>query len=193
MAHIQPLPQQMLFLVPQCVQTHVDSPSTYAFAAAATSTIGRNNAQNISPLNTTITPQSPTSKILITLSVSCELAANTASHSSAYFGAWYLVRNIGGTRTEIGSANSETTRPYGFAPFELDRDQDTGAVTLFNLGRSFVDTPNTTLPVTYELWAYSTHNQSGGTLLTINRTRNDTNYVYNPRTTSQMILQEFFS
>jgi hypothetical protein len=182
MSNIFPgLPQPLL---QQCIQTHVNSPLLYEFKTPWT----RANAQNIKELNTTITPQTPTSKVLISLSVSYEPGGG----GSPQAGAFYLVRRVDGVATEIGSAPPDGARSYGLGGFDYDANASTTATTMINYGRSFLDTPNTTLPVTYELWAYST-NANNNTNLAINRTNRNDNNTYNPLTTSQMILQEFFA
>jgi hypothetical protein len=180
----------------QCLQTHTTALLAYDLgtltAAQQSAGSGRINGKNIVELNTTITPRLPTSKILITVSLAYH------AYYPAY-GAWYLVRNIGGTRTEIGSPEGPYgSRPYGFATFGYNSDQPVSGgtptksvSTNINLKRSFVDTPNTLLPVTYELWAYSTtQNQN---YVYINRTTDDADQTDDPRSTSQMILQEYFA
>ena len=184
------LPQSstlMLPLFPQCVQTHVNTPLVYQFSTPFT----RANAQNISQLNTTITPRTPTSRVLITVSMSYEVASVTTSIDSPQAGAFYLVRRVGGVATEIGSpVGPFGARPYGLGGFDYDSNIGNNATTMANYGRSFLDTPNTTSSVTYELWAYSTNTVS--VYLTVNRNRTNDNNYYNPLVTSQMLLQEFF-
>lgn len=158
---------------PQCVQTHSTAATTYTISAT-----GRANAVKIAALDTTITPRSTSSKILLSLSLSCD---------REYRGAFYLVRRIDGTGTEIASAPSAGNRSYGFMGMNYDVDQNS---TITNIGRQYLDSPNTTSAVTYELWFYST---GTATPFYLNRTITDSDSGDYVRGTSQMILQEYFA
>jgi hypothetical protein len=180
---------------PSCVQTHHTKPEVYSLGTltAAEQSAGRSGfgkAVNISHLNTTITPLLSTSKILVSVSL---------LYSPEYggYGAFFLVRRVGGVATEIGSpAGPFGSRPYGLCVFDYNTEPPTvggqTSVTVVNLKHMFLDTPNTTLPVTYELWAYSTTQASHS--LYLNRSRDDsTNDASRARGSSQMILQEYFA
>jgi hypothetical protein len=184
MANITPIPPygNVSYSAAQCIQTHVATPIVYNITAFDNANRNTTGSVNIAALNTTITPRLLTSKIMITLSLCYE---------HLWYGAWYLVRNIGGTRTEIGSApNTGNNQPYGFAS---PRYNDNSYIFTIQDSRSYVDTPNTLSPVTYEMWAYSTsHNSNTNNKFCLNRTFNDGDNAWTGRGTSQMILQEFF-
>jgi hypothetical protein len=111
------------------------------------------------------------------------------SYDQLYYGAWYLIRRVGGVATEIGSAPpSGNNQPYGFAAPMWQNDGE--GIISKKACRSFLDTPNTTLPVTYELWVYST--ETTHNFFILNGTYNNSDNSINGRGTSQMTLQEFF-
>ena len=165
---------------PQCVQTSADARVVYTFTQFGNANRNSGGSLNIKELNTTITPRLSTSKIMISVSL---------SYDQIYAGAWYLIRRVGGVATEIGSAPpSGDNRPYGFACAMWHNPGNN--IIPYNACRSFLDTPNTTSPVTYELWVYN--GNSSDTFFVLNGCFTDTNLAHNWRGTSQMILQEFF-
>ena len=182
-----------VYAFPQCVQTHSTATEVYSLGnlTAAEQTAGRSGfgkAVNISALNTTITPRTPTSKILISVS----LVYNV---DYGGYGAFFLVRRARGVATEIGSpVGPFGARPYGLGGFDYNTNGAVGGLTsttVVNFKRMFVDTPNENVPVTYELWAYTTTQAAQS--LYLNRSRDDADTYTNSRGSSQMILQEYFA
>ena len=175
---------------PQCIQTHVDYRVTYQNAAQ-----GAASQVNIAALNTTITPRSATSKILVNFSISYE------SYNDRLF---RLYRNINGVRTEIASARPVSdplqyndpnfVARWGFKSADYDVDQGS---TMMNQHMMYLDSPNTTQPVTYELWTYASELPNPAALwsyLVLNATFNQNSQsVAHELATSQCILQEYFA
>ena len=175
---------------PQCIQTHVDYRVTYQNAAQ-----GAASQVNIAALNTTITPRSATSKILVNFSISYE------SYNDRLF---RLYRNINGVRTEIASARPVSdplqyndpnfVARWGFKSADYDYDQGS---TQHNQHMMYLDSPNTTQPVTYELWTYASELPNPAALwpyLVLNATFNQNSQsVAHELATSQCILQEYFA
>lgn len=157
---------------PQCVMTHSIDPLTYTAASAT-----RAAAVKIAALDTSITPRRASSKVLVSFSLNCEAAEDSM---------FYLIRRVNGTGTEIGSAAVAGLRLYGFCAMPRD-GEDLSSLSV--ISKSYLDSPNTTSAVTYELWWYT-----GGSLsLTLNSTLGATNSVNYQRGTSQCILQEYFA
>jgi hypothetical protein len=160
---------------PQCKMTHSITPTTYATAAGGT----RAGAVKIAAMDTSITPRTASSKILVTYTLNCE-----ANQESMF----YLIRRVGGAGTEIGSAAAASNRTYGFCVAPADAD---GTQTQAIVAKSYLDSPNTTSSVTYELWWYAPVASSQN--IHLNRTANDSDNSNNERGTSQCILQEYFA
>lgn len=159
---------------PQLVHTNTTSALSYT-----TTTI--RPGVNIADLNTSITPRSNTSKILVTFRLSCSV--DNANARNVYV----LMRNVGGSDTEVLTGNSVGTRPYGIAAQGYNGNAFT--VTI-NDTIVAVDNPATTAPVTYKLYVYNT---SAADIFYLNRTSNDSNDATGERTSSSCILQEYFS
>jgi hypothetical protein len=155
--------------------THSITPTTYATAAGGT----RAGAVKIAAMDTSITPRTASSKILVTYTLNCE-----ANQESMF----YLIRRVGGVGTEIGSAAAASNRTYGFCVAPADAD---GTQTQAIVAKSYLDSPNTTSSVTYELWWYAPVASSQN--IHLNRTANDSDNSNNERGTSQCILQEYFA
>jgi hypothetical protein len=160
---------------PQCKMTHSATATTYSTASAGT----RSNPVKIAALDTSITPRTAASKILVSFGLSCEAPADSM---------FYLIRRVGGTPTEIGSAAGNGTSSFGFMPMPYDAEQGTNQANIF---RSYLDSPNTTSAVTYELWWYTPY--AGAYTLCLNRSITDNGGGNTERTTSQCILQEYFA
>jgi len=158
---------------PQCVMTHYDQTTTYT-----TTGVTRAGPVRLAVLDTSIVPRSASSKVLVNAKVSCEVQHNSVL---------YLVRNIGGTRTEIGSGLSAENRNYGMSVANYDIDN---ATTPFNIQLLYLDSPATTSSITYEVWFSS---ELSGTTLYLNRTVEDANNVGLERLSSQVVLQEYFA
>jgi hypothetical protein len=155
--------------------THSATATSYSTAAAGT----RANPVKIAALDTSITPRTAASKILVSFGLSCEAPTDSV---------FYLIRRVGGTPTEIGSATGNGSSGYGFMPMPFDNDQLT---TQANIFRSYLDSPNTASAVTYELWWYTTG--AAARTLYLNRSTTDGGGADTERTTSQCILQEYFA
>lgn len=161
---------------PQCVQTTVVTTATYA-----TTVTTRANAVHIAALETTITPRSASSKVLVSVGLSAYVDANVM---------FILRRVIGGTETEPTGVlpTSPASRGHGWfgglpAPTAVD--------SMHVMSRSFLDSPNTTSAVTYRLYFYSASTATANVYL--NRGNQDIDQADDERGTSQMILQEFFA
>ena len=158
---------------PQCVMKHSIDPLIYSASA-----VGRAGAVKLADLDASITPRTASSKILVSFSLNCEVGSETSM--------FYLIRRVGGVATEIGSAATQTLRLYGFCAMPRDGETDT---SMSIVSKSYLDSPNTTSAVTYELWWYT----QGALSLTLNRTFQDGNSNTHERGTSQCILQEYFA
>jgi len=159
---------------PQVIQNHYASWTTYT---ASNST--RAGAVKIAALDTTITPRSASSKILVTYCLNAEANSNSV---------FYLIRRVNNIPTEIGSNTAEAgNRSIGWSSVPYDTDD---ASTMFAFSKSFLDSPNTTAAVTYELWWFTS---SASLNITMNRTISDADTSGYERGTSQCTLQEYFA
>lgn len=160
---------------PQVVQTHSGDDFSYLITST-----GKSSAPNVAFLNTTITPRFNTSKILVTVSLFFE-----ASHETYFF----LKRSIGAVETEIASSTYPTPdRPRGWFCTPYDGNVDS---TPNSVSRSYVDSPNTTSPVTYKLYVSSLF--TTGLTVFFNTSVNQTSNPTHETGSSQMILQEYFA
>jgi len=156
-------------LRPRTAFTNYEDPTTY--------TIGnnRNNAVTLTALNTSITPQTNTSKVLVQFSISYEV--------NTYVTAFILERVDGATVTPLGVPSTPGNRIYGTkvaAPGSNNNAQSSIVI-------SFLDSPASTNAITYRLRAYCRETSA---TLAINRTVNNTDSNVYTRATSQVILQE---
>jgi hypothetical protein len=126
-------------------------------------------------INATITPKFATSKILVELNV-C-VGSNGSSSFDSGFG---LFRN----GTQIALPTSFGSRMPSILPF-ADRNQ--GQYEMVTANNSFLDTPSTTLAITYDLRAYS-HNNTNAKY--INRTGADADGFGDNRMISTITLTE---
>ena len=160
--------------MPQCVQTIFQGIIDYTGVSTGTGT-------EITDLNTTITPRSATSKVLVTIMLNY-------SDSNGSYGAFKLTRN----GTEIGS-NSIGSSLYGIAGVA----QNVLTTEMGNKFIQFFDSPGTASAVTYKLCLYTTG--AGGTfpIVYLNRTGADVtsppNAQNKARGSSSMVLQEYFA
>ena len=157
-------------LRPRTAFTNYEDPTTY--------TIGnnRNNAVTLTDLNTSITPQTNTSKVLVQFSVSYEV--------NTYVTAFILERVDGATVTPLGVPSTPGNRIYGTKVAAYDSDNNS---TQSSIVISFLDSPASTNAITYRLRAYCRETSA---TLAINRTVNNTDSNQYTRATSQVILQE---
>jgi len=165
---------------PQCVQTLYRDVTPQGTAFVGTNT---GSGVEITVLNTTITPRSSSSKVLVSIAV------NYAG-TNIEKGALRITRN----GVEIGSNNIGSSL-YGIAPF-------TGlspySSNFFNSQFiQILDSPATASAVTYKIHLYST--TFGGIVpsMWLNRTNqdvtNNTNSASDARVSSSMTLQEYFA
>jgi hypothetical protein len=150
---------------PQSVQTVDTTRQTYSGSATAP-------GQEITVLNTTITPRSTSSKILVTVCINYSCLVNTSQ-----FVLFRLTRNS----TEIGTSTGLNTKGISSASYE-----DGEVTTISNKIIQFLDSPNTTSPVTYRIHNYG---PTSAQQLYLNYAVNDNTVS----TSSTMILQEYFA
>jgi len=150
---------------PQSVQTVDTTRQTYSGSATAP-------GQEITVLNTTITPRSTSSKILVTICINYSCLVNQSQ-----FVVFRLTRNS----TEIGTSTGLNTKGISSGSYE-----DGELTTISNKMIQFLDSPSTTSPVTYRLHNYG---PTAAVQLFLNYATND-NAV---STSSTMVLQEYFA
>lgn len=153
--------------VGQVVFNHTSNRTTYAMSTSGTT--------NIAELNTSITPTSTSSRVLIQIQLSCE------AHQDGVF------RLFRGT-TEIGRNSNSTSRWSGFAFIDYDPDYASTANTYFF---QYVDSPSTTSSTEYRIRV----GKSDGTPkdLYLNRTKNSTGGDTQEIATSSMTLTEILT
>ncbi len=165
---------------PQCVQTLYRDVTPQGTAFVGTNT---GSGVEITVLNTTITPRSSSSKVLVSIAV------NYAG-TNIEKGALRITRN----GVEIGSNNIGSSL-YGIAPF-------TGlspySSNFFNSQFiQILDSPATASAVTYKIHLYSTTFGGSVPSMWLNRTNqdvtNNTNSASDARVSSSMTLQEYFA
>ena len=170
-------------LWPQCVQTHVNAASvlTGGSTNANTATAYRNNAVEITPLNTAITPRSANSKVLVTFNLNGEAVTSN--------GIMLITRTVGGVETIIGDGAVVGNRWWGHKAIPYDSNS---ASTMESYVITYLDSPNTTNEVTYKVKIAYTASTATQTFY-LNRTLSDPNDLTGERATSQCILQEYFA
>jgi hypothetical protein len=150
--------------VGQVVFNHTSTRATYTMTGSGVT--------DITPLNTSITPTSTSSKVLIQIQISCE-----ANHD----GVFRLFRGS----TEIGRNSNSTSRWSGFAYIDYDPDFNSTANTFFF---QYVDSPSTTSSTQYKL-AVGKSDGNNGTL-NFNRCNGGTGADNQEIATSSMTLTE---
>ena len=116
--------------VGQIISTHTSNRVSYALNASNTATI-------FTDLNTSITPSSTSSKILIQIMI---------THDSQWDAVYRLFRDS----TDIGRNSNSTSRWSGFATVPYDNDTNSTSTTqMFQ----YLDSPSTTSSVTYKIGA----------------------------------------
>lgn len=137
--------------------------------------------EEIPGLTTSITPRSSSSKVLVQINV---------SYSAFGHGGFKVYRSQGGTDTllSVGDANASQTNQvrevihfYRTTGNSTSYDMDSASVTI-------LDTPATTSPVSYKLFAGVSH--SNTYYVTINYQYSEGNYAYSSTTISTMTLTE---
>ena len=130
---------------------------------------------NVSNMNTTITPSSTSSKILVEVRIQAE--PNNSSHETLY--------GIRRNSTDIGSAPGSGSRSVGIQSAWIGYHGDNNE-SLEGANYSYIDSPSTTSSITYRVTAISASN---GTLY-VNRTIDDGNQAKYERVTSTIRLTE---
>jgi hypothetical protein len=166
---------------PQCVQTIFRGISNFTSANTG-------SGVEITSLNTSITPRSTGSKVLVSIVINY----TTESAGATLAGAFKITRN----GVEIGS-NTIGSSLYGIAPLSGLSDFPGSNNYISTQTIQFLDSPSSASSVTYKLHSYTT---GGGALFPIvylNRTRADilagTNSAFDARVSSSMTLQEYFA
>jgi len=154
----------------QLVYNRVDSKDVYSFATAGST------GSFITSLNTSITPRSATSKILVTYCISYEVHHDTI---------FRLYRNVGGVDTMIGTNTTDGNYWSGiwYPGYDADNASTPTTNTLM-----YLDSPATTSAITYKLMI-----QSGGigaTSFYLNRSVGSAGQQNYEVAISQVFLQE---
>jgi hypothetical protein len=129
---------------------------------------------DVTDLEVTITPTSSSSLVLVLV----QLNAATTPATGGSSGGWRLMR--GATAIYIGDADGLRSRGSG----RVSTRELSGA-TLLSYGGVFVDTPASSLAVTYGVEVFT----GAGTLF-VNRTQPDTNEATEVRTASSIVAIE---
>jgi hypothetical protein len=137
----------------------------------------------VTDLTTSITPRSATSKVLVTIAINY-------TGTNVQYGAFRITRN----GTEIGS-NTVGSSLFGIAPLAGINPYSSNFLSSQFI--QILDSPGTASAVTYKIHIYTTG--AGGIFpqVWINKTYNDVssgnNSSTDARTSSSMILQEYFA
>jgi hypothetical protein len=146
----------------------------------------RATPQEITPLTTSITTQTATSKVLVTFNISYALSA-LGANSTKY--AFILTRTVASVETELAIPTSpQALQVYGIKPVGMsfyDYQQVFDCI-------QFLDSPGAAAAVTYKLKIYGSVAipLAATTGFFLNRTSADGDLNYATRATSQVILQE---
>ncbi|NDB60099.1 hypothetical protein EB001_16860 [bacterium] len=154
----------------QLVYNRVDSKDVYSFATAGST------GSYITSLDTSITPRSATSKILVTYCISYEVHHDTI---------FRLYRTVGGVDTMIGTNTTDGNYWSGiwYPGYDADNSSTPTTNTLM-----YLDSPATTSAITYKLMI-----QSGGigaTTFYLNRSIGSAGQQNYEVAISQVFLQE---
>lgn len=146
-----------------------------------TSSVTSSSSGNqLTALNTLITPKSTSSKLLITVSICGEFSHTGAAYNSMFS----ISRTIGGSHTEL-TASGSANRMHGIMPSAISYQKDAGS-TLESAYFQYVDTPNTTSQITY---APRVKGETSNTFY-LNRTVADNNTSAFERGVSSVVIQE---
>lgn len=166
---------------PQCIQTVFRGISNFTSANTG-------SGVEITSLNTSITPRSTGSKVLVSIVINY----TTENTGDTFAGAFRITRN----GVEIGS-NTIGSSLYGIAPLSGLSDFSGSNNYISTQTIQFLDSPSLASSVTYKLHLYTT---GGGAIFPkvyLNRTRADilagTNSSFDARVSSSMTLQEYFA
>lgn len=154
----------------QLVYNRVDTKDVVAFATAGST------GSYISSLDTTITPRSSTSKILITYCISYEVVQDTV---------FRLYRSVGGVDTMIGTNVNDSN--YWSGIWYPGYDADNASTPMTNTFM-YLDTPSTTSAITYKLMIQSAG--TGASSFYLNRSISSAGQASYEVAISQVFLQE---
>jgi hypothetical protein len=165
---------------PQVKQTLYQDSTAGGSPFVATST---GSGTEITVLTTSITPRSTASTVLVTIAI------NLGASGSLTYGAFRITRN----GTEIGS-NNVGSLLYGIAP--LNSTGSTSGSVFTSQFIQILDSPASASAVTYKIHLYAT-GPTNFPSIWLNRTLQDVTNGVNAdslaRTSSSMILQEYFA
>ena len=168
---------------PQCVQTLYRDVTAQGSPFIGTNT---GSGVEITVLNTTITPRSTSSNILVSVVI------NFCADFEIAYGAFRITRN----GTEIGSNNIGSSL-YGIAPLFSGDPTVTYQTAVANRSIQILDSPNSASAVTYKIHLYSTTVGGDVPSIWLNRTykdvTNNVNSAADARVSSSMTLQEYFA
>ena len=140
----------------QIVNTHVTATSSVS--------MNGNEFTNISVLNTSITPSSSSSKILVSMYMMGEGTDNDSN---------YLIRierEISGSGTRLGGVDAGSNRLGCFQALTEGHDSgNTGTTTTYMQFSNYLDSPNTTSACTYKCYIRNSNNSTWY----VNRTKDD--------------------
>ncbi len=154
----------------QMVYNRVDSKDVVAFATAGST------GSYISSLDTTITPRSSTSKILINYCLTYEVVHDTV---------FRLYRSIGGVDTMIGTNVNDSNYWSGIWVPGYDADNSSTPMTNTFM---YLDSPSTTSAITYKLMIQSAG--TGASSFYLNRSISSAGQASYEVGISQVFLQE---
>jgi len=154
----------------QLVYNRVDSKDVYSFATAGST------GAYITSLNTTITPRSATSNVLVTYCISYEVVHDTI---------FRLYRSVGGVDTMIGTNTTDANYWSGVWNPGYDADNASTPMTTTFM---YLDSPATTSAITYKLMIQSAG--TGASSFYLNRTINSAGQGSYEVAISQVFLQE---
>lgn len=146
--------------------------------SSVTSDVGGNQ---LTALNTLITPKRASSKLLINVSINGEFSNSHMAYQSMFS----ISRTIiGGSHTEL-TASGSGNRIHGIMSPAINYQTDDGS-TFETAHFQYVDTPNTTSQINY---APRVKSQLSNTFY-LNRTVDDTNSAPYERAISSVVIQE---
>lgn len=188
---------KLTYPYPQVVMNNVITAQQYSCPPINTTdaTQTKAHAGTISLLDTTINPRYSTSKILVTFSFAGECTQLDFGAEVGENTMFLLYRVVSGVETELTTSASSGARQYGFKCAGFDNNEIT---TVSNYNFVYLDSPATTSAVTYRLKFWDRRGQNANRLFFhLNQTYNDgtgqpVDASYE-RTTSQVILQEYFA
>ena len=156
----------------QVVNNHVTATSSL--------TMNGNEFTNISPLNTSITPSSSSSKILVSMYMMGEGTDNDSNYAIR------IEREISGSGTRLGGVDSGNRLGCFQMLTEGHDSGNTGTTTTYMQFSNYVDSPNTTSACTYKCYIRN----SNTNYWYVNRTKDDPDNVGGERGHTYVTLIE---